>query len=181
MYTTHELLEKLNDHSPTTFRHSLRVGDELYGFSCYLGLESPEQYFLLGALHDIGKLNIPLSLLNKEGELTHDEFAEIKRHTQYGAEILEQNRTIPSSFANIVYYHHENINGTGYYGIEDKKIPLISKMIRIVDSYDTMLHGRHYQEPIIQWKVIDELVSLADKYYERELVIAFKNYVSKKY
>lgn len=171
----------LYNHCLITFRHSLRVGDELYGFTNYLGMEEPEKYFLLGAFHDIGKIQIPFSLLNKEERLTEEEFKEIKLHTYYGKKILEVCKDLPTDFSEIVFYHHENIDGSGYFGLKGTDIPLLSKMIRIIDTYDTMLNGRNYQSSVHQFDVITELIALCDIHFDRKLVEAYTEYLNRKY
>ncbi|MFE4076185.1 HD-GYP domain-containing protein [Peribacillus sp. YIM B13477] len=74
--------------------HSFRVGNDLCGFGRYLGIENQEFLFILGALHDIGKLEIPQQLLNKKERLTVHEYDEIMHHTVYGAQIVP---SIPTS------------------------------------------------------------------------------------
>ena len=81
---THNLVGELLKHCRATYRHSLRVGDELYRFAKCLNLENTENIYLVGILHDIGKLKIPYSLLNKKSSLTEKEFKQIQLHTLYG-------------------------------------------------------------------------------------------------
>lgn len=180
--STHDLLEYLYNHSLGTFRHSLRVGEELYGFACHLKMEAPEQIFILGALHDIGKLKIPASLLNKKEPLSKQEFSKIKLHTLYGKEIIANCKEFPLDFANVILYHHENLDGSGYFGLKGEDvIPLLSRAIRIVDTYDTMMYGRPYQKSVPQEQVIQEISSLSGKYYDRKLVEAYIDFLSTKY
>lgn len=178
---SHMLIEKLFEHCLSTFRHSMRVGDQLYEFAKFMGMENTEQIFMLGLLHDIGKVNIPSALLNKEGRLTEQEFKMIKLHTEYGQQWVEKMEDLPSEFSKCVLYHHENWDGSGYYGIKGKEIPLLSRMIRIVDTYDTMLYGRVYQKPINQHLVVQEIHSLSCKHYDPELVDSYINFLEIKY
>lgn len=132
-----------------------------------------DRAYTIGAFHDIGKLNVPSSLLNKVEPLTVAEFEILKNHTIYGYEILQQLANIPSDFPEITLYHHENIDGSGYYGKKGKDIPLLSRMIRIVDTYDTMFNGRIYQKSVSQKHVIMELTRLSGKTYDEDLVRSF--------
>lgn len=153
----------------------MRVAEYLYQFSLYLGME-PEwcnKAYTIGTFHDIGKLKLPSTLLNKAGPLTGDEFEIIKKHTSYGAEIIQQIPGIPSDFPEIILYHHENIDGSGYHGIEGKHIPMLSRMIRIVDTYDTMLNGRVYQNPVSEKQAVEELMRFRGAIYDDELVQSF--------
>ncbi|WP_223821050.1 HD-GYP domain-containing protein [Bacillus sp. S3] len=180
---THRVVGKLFEHCSSTYRHSQRVGDLLYQFANYLKLKDTEQIFLLGIIHDIGKLNIPKSLLNKKGPLTQEEFNKIKLHTKYGQEIVKNIKGLPAEYSSIVRFHHENWDGSGYYGLQgiNDGIPLLSRMIRIVDSYDAMIHGRIYQEGKTQYEAIREICSFSGKYYDPDLTIEFKDFLNKIY
>jgi HD-GYP domain-containing protein (c-di-GMP phosphodiesterase class II) len=157
------------------------VGEYLYGFAAYLEMENPQQLFLLGAFHDIGKIKIPTSVLNKKESLTGQEFDEIKRHTLYGENIIKNVTEFPPDFSKAILYHHENIDGSGYYKIAGDNIPLLSRIIRIVDSYDTMIYGRIYQEPVRQDQVLQEMRSLSGKHYDKKLMEVYTQFLDTKY
>lgn len=171
-YTVDTLLDSLKYHCPATYEHSVRVGKLLEAFTAYLGLET-NHMFELGALHDCGKLLIPSKLLNKVGKLTQKEYEEIKKHTRYGYEMLSETEDFPKSLTNNILFHHENINKSWYYALEDKVIPQLAKIIRIIDSYDTMLNGRIYQESVELDIVINELNVLKGTLYDPNLVDNF--------
>lgn len=178
---THTAVSELFGHCLSTFRHSLRVGDELYRFAHHLGMEDTQDIYLLGILHDIGKLKVPHTILNKTSKLTSKEFKTIKMHTEFGERIMEGLGTFPPGYAEVVRYHHENWDGTGYYGLSGKDIPLLARMIRIIDSYDTMLNGRIYQRGKTQHDVLEELIELGGKHYDPDLVLDYKNLLKKSY
>lgn len=178
---THTAVGELFKHCLSTYRHSFRVGDELYRFACYLDMAETEKIFMLGVLHDIGKLHIPYSLLNKTTPLTQKEYEEIKKHAEYGQKIVENIKRLPPEYANIVLYHHENVDGSGYYGIKDKEIPLLSKAIRIIDSYDTILYGRTYQKHKTYQEAINEISSLSGQFYDSDLIKEFQRFLNIKY
>lgn len=140
-----------------------------------------DRAYTIGAFHDIGKLNVPSSLLNKVEPLTVAEFEILKNHTIYGYEILQQLANIPSDFPEITLYHHENIDGSGYHGLRGNHIPLLSRMIRIVDTYDTMLNGRIYQNSVSHRQIIEELIRLSGKNYDHDLVQPFIEMVNEMY
>ncbi|MEI2356710.1 HD-GYP domain-containing protein [Mesobacillus zeae] len=171
----------LLDHCLSSYQHSLRVGDALYQFARYLEMPKLEDIYLLGLTHDIGKLKIPNHLLNKKTPLTSQEFESIKLHTEYGQKILESFDGLPSEYPTIIRFHHENYDGTGYYGLKDKAIPQVSRMLRIIDSYDTMLNGRVYKAGKTQQEVIEEIYSLSGKYYDPYLTSEFKKFLNKRY
>lgn len=160
----------------------MRVADGLTNFVSYLGMEKElPNVFLLGLFHDIGKLNISPILLNKTERLNEKEFDEIKKHTIHGRDILKNVHQFPKEFLDVVLYHHENVDGSGYFGIKNQDIPHLSKMIRIIDSYDTMLYGRIYQSPTSYEDIIQEIISLAGIYYDCELVDSFIKFLHSKH
>ncbi|RHW35965.1 HD domain-containing protein [Neobacillus notoginsengisoli] len=178
---TYEIVGKLFKHCLSSYRHSQRVGDELYRFANYLKMSDLDLIYLVGLTHDIGKLHIPETLLNKKERLTLEEFERIKLHTEYGQEIIKGIKELPDEFSSIVKFHHENYDGTGYYGQSGKDIPLLARMIRIIDSYDTMLHGRIYQTSKTQFDVITEICSLSGKHYDPELTAEYKDFLNERY
>jgi len=103
-------------------------------------------------LHDIGKIGITDTVLNKPGKLTEEEYDLIKKHPRYGATILKD--TGYKNIADIIYNHHERIDGNGYYGVPDEKIPLESKMIAIADTFSALTTDRIYR----LHKSIDEAI-----------------------
>jgi HD-GYP domain-containing protein (c-di-GMP phosphodiesterase class II) len=97
-------------------------------------------------LHDIGKTGVPDSILNKPGQLDPDERKQIEKHSEYGWAVL---RAIPSfeRVALLVLHHHERIDGKGYpAGLEADEIPLGSKIICVIDSFDAMVSDRCYRK-----------------------------------
>lgn len=80
-----------------------------------------------------------------------------------------------------VKYHHENFDGSGYFGIAGKEIPLLARMIRVIDSYDTMLNGRIYQHTKCHDVVVDELLSNKGILYDPDIVDRFIQFLSKRF
>lgn len=116
------------------------------------------QLQLVCVLHDIGKLFVPQDILQKNGALTKDEMAQIKQHAQKGADFLLK---MPS-FENIalfVKYHHERYDGKGYpEGIAGHTIPLLSRIVSLVDSYDAMANDRVYRKALPEREIVNELL-----------------------
>lgn len=104
------------------------------------------------ALHDIGKIAIPDSILLKPAKLTKEEFEEMKKHTVYGCDILENFRQDDSEFYKYCYdicrYHHERYDGNGYPdGLVGEDIPIWAQVVSIVDVYDALVSKRVYKTP----------------------------------
>jgi len=129
-------------------------------------------------LHDIGKIRVPDEILNKEGALTAEEQAEIRKHTAYGGEILAEKEFLANA-AKAVVSHHENFDGSGYpEGLKGDEIPIEARVIRVVDTYDAITSARPYQGALSKEEAIRELVMGVDKQFDRRVVGAFIEVVS---
>ena len=103
------------------------------------------------ALHDIGKIAIPDSILMKPGKLTDEEYTEMKKHTIYGCQLLENFKQEENEFYRYCYdicrYHHERANGKGYPdGLVEDEIPVWAQVVSIVDVYDALVSKRVYKD-----------------------------------
>ncbi|MFP4473746.1 MAG: HD-GYP domain-containing protein [Candidatus Omnitrophota bacterium] len=118
-----------------------------------------EDIFIASTLHDIGKIGVPESILNKPGRLTPEEFALIKRHPVDGVEILSPLSELKESMSGI-RYHHERYDGTGYPdGLKGEDIPLIASIIAVADCFDAMITRRPYREPSTVDEAIQEILA----------------------
>jgi HD-GYP domain-containing protein (c-di-GMP phosphodiesterase class II) len=132
-----------------------------------------EELKTVGLIHDIGKIAIDENILNKQGELTKEEWEEIKRHPEIGYRILS---TVQEMFDLAYYtlYHHERWNGTGYpKGLKGDEIPLVSRIITIADAYDAMTSERSYRSVLPEKLVIEELHKNAGIQFDPELISIF--------
>jgi putative nucleotidyltransferase with HDIG domain len=128
------------DHVVRTAALAIAVGDEL-------GLPGEELHELgIGALlHDVGKLGIPDSLINKPGRLTEDEVAVMRRHVTAGEELVRQSRVLQRAMP-IIRGHHERVDGAGYPdGLRDEHIPFLARIVAVCDAYDAMANTRQYR------------------------------------
>ena len=97
-------------------------------------------------MHDVGKLGIPESILNKPAKLTDEEWAVMRMHPKIGVKILEPLRSFKEIMPWIMY-HHERIDGKGYYGIPGSEIPLAARVIAVADTYSAITMRRSYKSP----------------------------------
>ena len=111
--------------------------------ACGFGKEDIEKVFTAAMVHDIGKKEIPDHILNKPGKLTQEEVAIMKQHAEKGAEIMEGR--LPSELVDMIRYHHENMDGTGYYGLTGNSSPKGARIIHICDVYDALVTERPYK------------------------------------
>lgn len=106
--------------------------------------EQVSQVYMAGLFHDIGKIGVPDSILRKTGPLTREEQAEMIRHPELGARIIEQAHGMDQA-ATIVRHHHERYDGKGYPdGMAEEEIPVGSRIVAVVDSYEEMTRQRLY-------------------------------------
>lgn len=143
------VLKKMKTISKVTYEHSLNVAFLVAEILVPKSLSEDEIITITeGAmLHDIGKLKIPLWLLEKNDFLTPEEREIIKLHPKLGLEVLSSDFSTKKSgiIKNIISMHHETLDGTGYpYGLKDKEIPWYVKLVNVVDSYEAMTAERNY-------------------------------------
>ncbi len=138
-----------------------------------------EELSLVAVLHDIGKVTIADSILLKAGKLTKKEWKTMKRHPEIGYKIAISSPQL-ATIAEFILYHHEWWDGNGYpRGLKGKKIPLLSRIISIIDAYDVMINGRPYKEPMTHEEVIKELKRCAGIQFDPELVKNFTQVIQK--
>ncbi|HKK32986.1 MAG TPA: HD-GYP domain-containing protein [Desulfomicrobiaceae bacterium] len=151
--TVHEFSESLgvaiDAKDPYTRTHSTEVAEAAQVLAGSVGL-APDQVKLVhigGHLHDIGKIGVPDSILNKVGPLDAGEWAMLKQHPDIGARILEPVRTMTrTGIPAMVRHHHEAFDGTGYpHGLAGQEIPLGARIIAVADSLSAMLSDRPYR------------------------------------
>lgn len=120
--------------------------------------ETCEQVYFAALLHDVGKIGVPDAIINKDGKLTDEEFAWIKKHPVFGNQILSSIQQSP--YLSIgAHYHHERYDGRGYpVGLKGEDIPDIARIIAVADSYDAMTSKRSYRDPLPQQIVREELI-----------------------
>ncbi|HUO85605.1 MAG TPA: HD domain-containing phosphohydrolase, partial [Thermoanaerobaculia bacterium] len=145
--------------------HSQRVADLAYRFSLHLGLETAEaeRIRLAGLLHDIGKIAVPESLLNKPGPLSRDEFLRVIDHPVIGEEICRPLTTL-SAVLQLIRHHHERYDGRGYPdGLKGTDIPQSVRLLSVVDAYDALTSNRAYRpSPLSHTAALETLSREAD-------------------
>ena len=143
-----------------------------------LSLEEQERTYLAGLVHDIGKIGLPATLLNKEGRLTLEEFREMERHSEIGERILSKVDAY-ADIAVIVRHHHERMDGEGYPDkIRGDNIPLISKIIAVADAYNAMTSNRPYRAAMDFNVARDRLLQAMGSQFYTEAVVAFISVLS---
>ncbi|MBR4375047.1 MAG: HD domain-containing protein [Treponema sp.] len=156
----------------STGKHSYRVSEYAVLIAKELGFSEDEQNQIrrTGLLHDIGKIGVPDSILNKPSGLTDEEYEIMKTHTLIGGEILKD-FTLISHVDEGAKYHHEHYDGSGYpNGLKGEEIPLNARIIGIADAFDAMTASRCYRNALDMDFVISELKRCAGHQFDAGLV-----------
>ena len=141
--------------------------------------EEKKDLELLIKIHDIGKINVTSDIFSMARNLEKADLEEVQKHPEYGyriANALPQLKTV----AYAILTHHENVDGSGYpFGLKGEEIPYIARILRILDSYETMTSGRLYKKKKTAQQAIQELNEYAGSYYDKTLVERFVRAVKK--
>ncbi len=128
---------------------------------------------MAAVLHDVGKIALSEDILNKEGKISDEEYAEIKKHPETGYGIVSQIKNM-KPIAEIIKYHHENWDGTGYpEGLAKHEIPFESRIITIIDAYDAMTSDRPYRKGMSHDYAIGEIKANKGKQFDPEIAAVF--------
>lgn len=159
------------------YTHSLNVAI----YACQLALanglplKSVEEIGLGAILHDVGKLSIPLEILNKPGKLTDEEYEQVKSHSSVGFDILRKIHEIPLLVSHCALQHHERIDGKGYpRGLSGDEIHIYSKIISVADVFDAVTSHRAYRAPFLPHKAMELLYSGSGTQFDSNQVQLFK-------
>jgi HD-GYP domain-containing protein (c-di-GMP phosphodiesterase class II) len=157
-----------------------RHGDRVTGYALRLGactgLSEDELVALRWAamLHDVGKLRIPDSVLNKSGPLDPDERSLMEQHPRLGLEIVQDIVFLPGASRDAILYHHERINGTGYpFRLRGSEIPILAQITGIVDVFDALTSDRCYKSAWGLPESIEYLLESRDTLFDAQLIDTF--------
>lgn len=189
MYTIISQIEKINKMSLQTIMtianmidardgytkgHSSRVADYTALLAYKLGMSKKEieDIHSIALLHDIGKVGIPDSILNKSGRLTDEEYQIMKNHTVIGGNILKDMTMLPDIDLG-AKYHHERYDGKGYPdGLKGEEIPYTARIISVADAFDAMTSDRIYRKHLDSIIVIKEIEKGAGTQFDPEIAEA---------
>ncbi|ACJ28191.1 Response regulator receiver:Metal-dependent phosphohydrolase, HD subdomain protein [Shewanella piezotolerans WP3] len=160
-----------------TGMHVIRMSHYTHILAKAAGMCEADADMLMAAspMHDIGKIGISDAILRKPGKLTDDEFKEMKKHAEIGAEIIGENESELLKMAKIVAIsHHEKWNGTGYpYGLKGEDIPRIGRIVAIADVFDALTCERPYKRAWSVEEAIAHLQQQAGEHFDPQLVPLF--------
>ncbi len=169
------LVSAIDSRDPYTCGHSERVALYAKRLGAEIGLDETacEQLYLTGLLHDLGKIGISDSVLKKNGPLSEEEYAEIKRHPELGWSILRGLEQFDYVLPGVLH-HHERYDGKGYPDqLQGDSTPLEGRLLAVVDAFDAMTSNRTYRDGMPIEKAIDILAEGAGTQWDAKLVDAF--------
>lgn len=155
-------LARLKTKDDYTYMHSVAVCALMIALGKQLGLTGDDlkEVGLAGLLHDVGKMAIDDTVLNKPGKLTDEEFNIIKEHPRKGWELLKNSSEITATALDVCLHHHERVDGTGYpERISDEQLTLFSRMGAVCDVYDALTSNRCYKNG---WEPADTIRKMAE-------------------
>lgn len=148
--------------------YSVLIAEELKCSKVFI--KEIEKY---SSLHDIGKIGIPEAIIKKPGKLDKDEFEEVKKHVKIGWELIKK-LDVSKIAENIILYHHEKYDGSGYaFGLKKDEIPLEARIIAVADVYDALRQKRCYKESYSHEKAMEIIKSERGKHFDPIIVDIF--------
>lgn len=174
------LLCVLHSYDTCTFQHSINVACLAAAYAIKQKY-TYEQIFTLtfgGLLHDIGKLKVPLEILNKPGKLEKYEFEVIQKHPYDGYMLLSDNPQVSLAVKQIVYQHHENYDGSGYpRGLTSSTGYILAQLTHVCDAYEALCAERPYKKALPRVKVREILYSGSGSQFNPILLKSFLEYI----
>lgn len=173
MATVYEKSQETEEHAIRMAYLSKKVGEKLN-----LPQKSIAELELLSVLHDIGKIVIDDSILKKPGKLTDDEWIVMKTHPEVGYRIAKSTSEL-ESIAEYILAHHERWDGKGYpYGLAGETIPLLSRIIAVVDAYDAMTNDRAYRKAMTSEEAAAQIKLNAGTQFDPQITAVFETIIN---
>lgn len=168
---------------PYTSMHAEHVAELMAGLASPMCMSSDEisLAFIVGLIHDVGKIETPIDILTKPDRLTEEEFAIMKEHAQRGADMLAIIEGA-EDIVPVMRHHHERYDGKGYpIGLCGEEIPLLSRMLTICDSFDAMTTNRCYRQPVTLEECIKEINKCSGTQFDPTICELFIEFLEERF
>lgn len=158
-----------------TQSHSYRVSviSEMIAKEMICPEEEMENIRIAALLHDIGKIGVSSTILQKVGKLSPEERTHMNIHAKYGADVLHPMGGRVLQLIPLILYHHEKYDGSGSQGLEGENIPLGARIIAVADVYDALISDRPYRKGFSPLQAKEEILSNSGKQFDPNVVKAF--------
>lgn len=168
-------IDTVRKHHSQTYQHCLLVTGVAAAFGKHLGLRPADRHRLsvAGMLHDVGKAMVPVAILEKPRPLDPNEMAIMKKHPEYGVQVLKCGVGLQSELMDIVAHHHEYLDGSGYpHGLQASEISDLVRITTICDVYSALVEKRAYKPPLSSQKAYETILEMGPK-LDKDLVREF--------
>lgn len=170
--TIFAIVDALDSKDPFTSGRSRRVTN--YSVNIARSMNLPEELIgkieIAGLLHDIGMIGVSDDILVKTDKLTQEEYDEIKKHVMFSVKILDDIKQL-KDVVEIIKYHHERYDGTGYpFGIKGEDIPIGSRILAVTDAFDSMISPKIYRNKILPEEAIKHIKSLSEQQFDATVI-----------
>ncbi len=169
-------LTNMKERDEYTSIHCMNVCIMAVSFGRSLGLQKSELELLGlgGLLHDLGKMRVPLEILNKPSKLTFEEFEVMKTHPMEGYKMLKEQNDLPLEVLDIVKHHHERRNGKGYPSqLDGDEINNMTRIVAIVDVYDAITSDRCYHDAITPYDALKNMYEWVNEDFDKDMIEQF--------
>lgn len=176
--TVSSLAKALDAKDHYTLGHSERVMKYAVGTAMTLGLaeDTVRRIRYAAILHDIGKIGISDSIISKPDKLTDEEFAQIRKHTEIGYDIVTETGFF-GEIRDLIRYHHEKMDGTGYYAMRQGQYPWEAMIISLADIFDALSSDRPYRAAFSREKTLAMLGDLVGLHFDKRIFEAFRIWI----
>ncbi|MBY0237828.1 MAG: HD-GYP domain-containing protein [Burkholderiaceae bacterium] len=169
-------LARLKTADNYTYMHSVAVCALMIALGKELKLDDDQLRLagMAGLLHDIGKMCIPLPILNKPGRLTEDEFASVRQHPLQGYQLLASTTDMPAAVLDVCLHHHEKMDGSGYPDrLQGDQISLLARMGAVCDVYDAITSNRPYKRGWCPAESLSRMAEWSRGHFDERVFAAF--------
>ena len=179
-----DLLHCMRDYDDSIYVHCLNVAMIAHSLGIWLHLDEETHHLLVltGIVHDIGKLTIPSNILTKPDKLTDEEYEIIKRHPDFGHDIMKKFTDLDPRVLDGIALHHERCDGSGYPNhFTSNDIPSFAKILAIADVYDAMTAKRQYRDSISPFEVVANFEKDGYTKFETQYLLPFLEHIANAY
>ena len=168
---------------PYTSMHAEHVAELMAGLASQMHMSSDEisLAFIVGLIHDVGKIKTPSDILTKPGKLSDEEFKIMREHVEHGADMLSAIEGA-EAVVPVIRHHHERYDGKGYpKGLCGESIPLLSRMLAICDTFDAMTTNRCYRKSFTLEECIEEINQCSGTQFDPNICESFIEFLEERF